>query len=121
MKSKLTFGLIATILTSLLIVGTAYASNPLQGYAAYPDFLDHSCGGVKIVSYEVLDNENGTVTEAFRFTTVCAGSGRGSKSTVYQSCWAVSFIDGVLVDRYLLAPYSHWKFGSGNDVACPAL
>lgn len=122
---KLSFALIAILATSLLLFVTAYAQtalDPLQGYRAFPDYLDHGCnsGNALWESYgPVADNDNGTVTQSFRFHTRCPGSGRGSVATVWQSCWAVSFdLDGKLLDRDLLAPYAHWKQGQAQQV-CP--
>lgn len=129
MKSKLfvAFAAIVISLVPLLLVAVANGQTPLDptqsgaypifsANPAVPAYIDHSCGGVAVTQY----GETGD-TAAFRFSTVCPGSGRGAKPTVYVACWAVTFA----ADRYAVLERDqllamHWKLGAA-PVPCPGL
>lgn len=94
------------------------APDPTQGgaYPAYPDYLDHSCGGVKL---EVLQDA-GTVAMVSARTT-CSTGGRGSRPRNYLACWRVTFAD----DRYSILDreevlYAAWSLGQ-TGYSCPSL
>ena len=131
--TKLRFGLIAFLLTSvLLFIASALAQvplDPLMGAKAstlFPTYISHSCGvgdtAIRVEQYDERANSDATVTGAFSYRTTCAGSGRGSKATVYQDCFAVTFLSDryTVIDRVRLAPEQTWKYGSAAQ-ACSAL
>ncbi len=109
------------LLLAALLPAIAFAQStldPTQGgaYPAYPDYLDHSCGGVKL---EVLQDD-GTVAMVSARTN-CSTGGRGSRSRTYLACWRVTFA----ADRYSILDrekvlYAAWSLGQPG-YACPAL
>lgn len=113
---KSLFTVIAALLATLSVAQVPL--DPLQGgaYRAYPDYLDHSCGGVKLVVIE----DAGTVAMV-KATTTCPGSGRGAKPRNYLACWKVTFAS----DRYYILDrervlYATWPYGQAG-YACPVL
>lgn len=81
-----------------LLATTALAQEPLDvtmggAYPAFPDYLQVSCGGVKL---EVTEGANNLAM--VRATTNCHGSGRGSKTIHYLACTRVQFAP----DRYTI-------------------
>lgn len=120
MKSKLTFGLVSILVTSLLLLAAnAIAQTTLDptqsnAYPAYPAYIDHSCGGVTVIQYSEIGN-----TARYKFTTKCSTGGRGSVPTIYLACWEVSYA----TDRYYILSRdelvsAHWKQGQAQQV-CP--
>ena len=105
--------------TLLPVAALAQAAlDPTQGgeYAAYPDYLDHSCGGVKLAVLE----DQGTVAMVSARTT-CSTGGRGTKPRNYLACWRVTFAD----DRYYILDrervlYAAWRLGRAG-YSCPSL
>ena len=92
--------------------------DPTQGgaYPAYPAYLDHSCGGVKLAVLE----DGGTVAMVSAKTT-CSTGGRGTKPKNYLACWRVTFAE----DRYSIVDreqvlYATWTYGQAG-YSCPAL
>jgi len=113
--------LLAGLLSALALAPVAMAQtalDPTQGgaYPAYPAYLDHSCGGVKL---EVLEDA-GTVAMVSARTT-CSTGGRGTKPRNYLACWRVTFAE----DRYSIVGreqvlYATWLLGQ-SGYACPSL
>lgn len=94
------------------------APDPTQGgeYPAYPAYIDHSCGGVKLA---VLEDDGTDVMVSAR--TTCSTGGRGSKPRNYLACWRVTFAE----DRYYILDreqmlYATWSLGQTGYV-CPEL
>lgn len=113
---KITVGLIASAITvGLLFAVRVFAFDPLQYGPAYPTYIDHKCGSVIVAQYAQVGD-----VYAFRFSTVCAGAGRGAKSTVYLTCWSFTSQDGYTIDASEELLAAQWKIG-GTVVACPAL
>lgn len=114
------------LFTSLLLTSAAIAQTPLdptQGkqLQAYPTYIDRKCGtpGMTWAPYgaEVL-NDDGTVTQHFAFKTTCPNSGRASGSTVFLTCWSVTFDPlrvTVLTDLSDEVKTAHWKMGTQPD------
>ena len=107
------------MLALLPVVALAQSTlDPTQGgeYSAFPDYLDHSCGGVKLA---VLADA-GTVAMVSARTT-CSTGGRGTKPRNYLACWRVTFAQ----DRYYILDreevlYASWRFGQAG-YNCPSL
>jgi len=104
-----------------LLPGIALAQStldPTQGgaYPAYPDYLDHSCGGVKLAVLQ----DAGTVAMVSARTS-CSTGGRGTKPRNYLACWRVEFAADryYIVDREKLL-YATWSQGQ-TGYSCPAL
>jgi len=94
------------------------ALDPTQGgaYPAYPDYLDHSCGGVKLA---VLQEDGDVAMVSAR--TSCSTGGRGTKPRTYLACWKVTFA----ADRYYILDrekilYATWSLGQ-TAYNCPEL
>jgi len=94
------------------------AVDPTQGgaYPAYPAYLDHSCGGVKLA---VIEDAAPVAMVSAR--TSCSTGGRGTKPRNYLACWRVTFAD----DRYYIVDreqvlYAAWTQGQAAYV-CPPL
>ena len=111
MKALLLFSTFALSQTAL----SQAALDPLQGglYSYYPDYIDHKCGAIYDSQVETGDEM------MLRLTTVCPGSGRGSKPTVWLTCTRITFAP----DRYYIVSRdrvldAHWKYGQ-PAVACP--
>ena len=104
-----------------LIPGFALAQSVLDptqsgAYPAYPAYLDHSCGGVKL---SVLEDA-GTVAMVSARTS-CSTGGRGTRPRNYLACWRVTFAE----DRYYILDreqvlYAAWSQGK-TAYNCPAL
>lgn len=119
--ARVVVGLIAMMITSLIMVAPGRAAetlDPTQGnyYFPFPDYLNKYCGAVKLAVVE----DGGTVAMVSARTT-CPGSGRGAKARNYLACWRVTFA----ADRYYILDrdqvlYVSWVFGDGTR-NCPAL
>lgn len=131
--------LILILFAALAVAQTAL--DPTQGgtlpkfdYLLAPDgapdfqdphgYLDHSCGYWVPAQYSATqENPDGTVTAGFRFKTTCSTGGRGTRPKVFETCWAVTFSSGIVVDRQLLL-YATWRVPALPDqpaVVCPGL
>ena len=96
------------------------ASSGAPDYQAPGGYLDHSCGYWVPVQYgDTVENTDGTQTAAFKFLTSCSTGGRGTQPRRFETCWAVTFSSGVVVDRQLLL-YATWRQGQ-PVISCPAL
>jgi len=109
--------LLALVLLPSITFGQSTLDPTQAGaYPAYPDYLAHSCGGVKL---EVLQDA-GTVAMVSARTT-CSTGGRGSKPRNYLACWRVTFA----ADRYSILDreqvlYAAWSLGQPG-YSCPSL
>lgn len=108
--------LLLALLPAVALAQTAL--DPTQGgaYPAYPDYLDHSCGGVKLAVLE----ETGNIAMVSARTT-CSTGGRGTRPRNYLACWRVTFAE----DRYYIQDrervlYATWPYGQAG-YNCPAL
>src|SRR6478735_7663025 len=92
MKHKLFVAMLAiAFISAELFAVKAFAQTALDptqsgAFPKYPFYLDHSCGDVTMLPYE----DNGLVVR-YRATTMCPGSGRISKPTIYLNCWEITF------------------------------
>jgi hypothetical protein len=80
--------------------GTVTLDPLAGGLTAYPDYLDHSCGGVQITERAIgFDLANNAVTHLRAYTS-CSTGGRGAKSRRYVACWEVTFSPtGAILNR----------------------
>ncbi len=118
------------LLTMLFFSTLAFgqiALDPTMGAGSatlYPAYISHRCGvanaAIRVEQYDERTNDDATVTGAFSYRTTCPGSGRAAKPTVYQDCWAVTFLSDryTVIDRQRLAAEQNWKLGSTAAV-CP--
>jgi len=108
--------LLIALLPVVALGQTALDPTQSGAYPAYPDYLGHSCGGVKLAVVE----DGGTVAMVSARTT-CSTGGRGTKPRNYLACWLVTFAE----DRYYILGreqvlYVTWRFGQ-TGYSCPAL
>ena len=113
--------MVKLLVVALLLPAAALAQtalDPTQGgaYPAYPAYLDHSCGGVKLAVLEDADN-----VAMVSARTTCSTGGRGTKPRNYLACWRVTFAD----DRYYIQDrervlYATWPYGQAG-YTCPEL
>lgn len=109
--------LLAAITLATVAVGQSVLDPTQAGqYPAFPAYLDHSCGGVKLV---VLEDASAVAMVSAR--TSCSTGGRGTKPRNYLACWRVTFASDrfYIVDRERVL-YATWPLGTPG-YQCPAL